>query len=337
MPLNVLLGLILTGVCLAQTPAPIDPASKLIEEIETMAAAEPPLLGIDTQTEAAKILMNARPSDGRRFLMNALNRAGSLTDPHTIRMLLFPAVEILYRHDPAEAIQVITAHLAAIQSRKAALDDGLLLDSFSSLIEVRHPELASACKSEFERIRKLDPANQEEIDKPKAKWPGASGKNADELIELARKQKDPLVRIEMFLSVIDDKETPPRRGAALAAEVLPDTERLPVGEADRLFSQSMLTRRLYEAGDRPGASLAAQMLEQTFVKMFDCESAACTSFKGEGSPGEMVRLFAEYLDENKIDPEELGLTHRSLRVRMLLIQLNGLLGGKKSSIFKGIF
>jgi len=320
--------LIVMPVCLAQAPAPAGPAAKLIEEIETMAAAEPPLLGIDTQTETARILFSARPADSRRFLDNALNRIRSLADAHTVRGLMYPAVELLYKRDPDEAVQFIASHLASVQARKASLDDGLLLDSFAALVAARFPELADACTAEFERIRKLNPAPQEEIDKQKAKWPATDGKTREEFVEVARKQKDALVRIEMFLSAMDDKEAPPRWRAALAAEALPDTEKLPIGSDDRLLSQSMLTRRLYEAGDRPGAALAAQMLEQTFVKMFDCESAACTSFKGEASPGEMVRLFAEYLDENKIDPADIGLTHRSLRARMMILQLKRLLETK---------
>jgi hypothetical protein len=321
----------MTGVCLAQTPVPVDPAAKLIEEIETLASAEPPLLGIDTQTEAARILLTSRPAAGRRFLEDALNRIRPLTDPHTIRILAYPAVELLYKHHPGEGVQVISAYLTSTQAKKAILEDGLLLDSFSNLVEAHHPDLAAACGAEFESIRKADPPKQDEAEKSKPRTPSVEGLDLDAVIALTRRQKDPLVRIEMALGAIDDAETPVRRRAALAAEFLPDTEKLPLGD-DRLMSQSMLTRRLYEAGDHSGAALAAQMLEQTFTRMFDCDSAACTSFTADGPPGEMVRMFAEYLDENKIDPEELGLTHRSLRVRMLLIRLNTILGGKKSSM-----
>jgi hypothetical protein len=325
-PLSI--SFIFTGVCFAQAPVPVDPAARLIEEIETLASAEPPLLGIDTQTEAAKILLSARPAAARRFLDSALSRTRTLLDPHTVRLLMFPAVDLLYKLDPAEAAHLISTQLLIIQSRKPSHEDGLLLSSFAELFQTSNPELSEICRSEFERIRKLDPPQLEEIDKPKAKAPSIEGLDFDAQIDLARKQKDPLVRIEMFLSVIDENETLPRRRAALAAEVLPDTERLPIGSDDRLLSQSMLTRRLYEAGDRPAAANAAQMLEQTFTKMFDCDTAACTSFRGEGSPGEMVRLFAEYLDENHIAPADLGLTHRSLVVRMMLIDLQRLLKTK---------
>ena len=324
-----LVSFLFTGVCFAQAPVPVDPADRLIGEIETLASAEPPLLGIDTQTEAAKILLSARPAVARRFLDSALSRTRSLLDPHTVRNLMFPAVELLYKIDPDEAAQSISSHLLSIQARKPSLEDGLLLDSFSSILRLSHPSLADACHTEFERIRKLDPPSPEEIDKPKAKWPNTEGLNPDEFTDLARKQKDPLVRIEMLISVIDDKDTPPRRRAALAAEALAETEKLAIDDGDRLLSQSMLTRRLFEAGDLPGAANAAQMLERTFMKLYDCESAACTSFKGEGSPGEAVRLFAEYLDDNRISPSDLGLTHRSLTVRMLLIELNRMLEEKK--------
>ena len=42
----------------------------------------------------------------------------------------------------------------------------------------------------------------------------------------------------------------------------------------------------------------AKMLGQTFTKMYDCDTSACTSFKSKEAPGDMVRFFAEYLDEN---------------------------------------
>ncbi|MBA3972613.1 MAG: hypothetical protein C0504_00175 [Candidatus Solibacter sp.] len=318
-----------SGVCLAQAPVPVDPAAKLIEEIDTIASAEPPLLGIDTQTEAAKILLTARPATARRLLDSALSRIRPLLDPLTVRSLMFPAVDLLYKLDPDEAAHTVSTHLLTIQSRKPSRDDGLLLSSFEPLFRLTHPSLATACEAESERILKLHPPTHDGIDKPKSKAPSIDGFDLDARIELARKQKDPLVRIEMLISVIDDKDTPPRRRAALAADALPDTEKLPVGSDGRLLAQSMLTRRLYEAGDRPGAALAAQMLEQTFAKMFDCDSAACTSFTGEAPPGDMVRLFAEYLDENHISPADLGLTHRSLTVRIMLIELQKLLESKK--------
>ena len=318
------------GVCLGQAPDVPQQLDKLIDEIETLASAEPPLLGIDTQIETAKVLMAAKRPSGRRFLDDALNRIRSILDPHSVRTLLFPAFELLFQQDPAEAVLIVSAQLAAIQSRRPTLDDGLLLDSFASLLEPRYTELAASCKAEFERIRKINPAPKEEIDQSKPKRPNVEGLDVDACIAVARKQKEPLVKIELFLDAMDrHDETTPGKRASLAAEVLPETEKLPMGSEDRLLAQSRLTRRLFEAGDRPGAAIGAQMLEQTFVKMYDCESAACLSFKGKDPPGEWVRFFAEYLDENHITPADLGLTHRSLRVRMLLIELKKSLEEKK--------
>lgn len=321
--------LLYMGVCLAQAPVPDDPAAKLIDEIETIASAEPPLLGIDTQTEAAKILLSARPAIARRFLDSALSRTRTLLDPLTVRTLMFPAVDLLYKLDPDEAAQTVSAQLLSIQSRKPSRDDGLLLSSFAPLFRRTHPELAASCEAESERILKLHPPTHEDIDKPKAKWPKTDGLNADEFIDLARQQKDPLVRVEMLISASDDSETPPRRRAALSADALAVTDKLPSSDGSRIVYQSMLTRRLHEAGDLPAAANAAQMLEQSFIRMYDCETAACTSFKGEDSPGELVRFFAQYLEENHISPADLGLTHRSLAVRMMLIELPKILETRK--------
>ncbi len=316
----VLVSLAWTGVCFGQAPVPPQERDKLIEEIETLASAEPPLLGIDTQIETAKVLLAAKRPEGRRFLDDALNRIRSLSDARSVRELLYPAVELLLKVNPDDAQMLVAAHVSGIQGRKAVREDGLLLDSFASLLEQRFPDLAATCKAEFERINKLNTQEETLEGKKGPKAPSMEGLDLDARIALARKQKEPMVRIEMLLDVMDAAETSARRRAALASEVLPETEKLPMDE-DRLVSQSMLTRRLFEAGDRPGAALAAQMLEQTFVKMYDCETAACMAVTKEGSPGEAVRMFAEYLDENGITPADLGLTHRSLRVRMLLIEL----------------
>ncbi|MBE0659149.1 MAG: hypothetical protein IH602_15750 [Bryobacteraceae bacterium] len=323
------LFLAFSGVCLAQAPVPVDPAAKLIEEIETIASAEPPLLGIDTQTEAAKILLTARPATARRLLDSALSRTRTLLDPLTVRNLMFPAVDLLYKLDPDEAAQTVSTHLLTIQARKPSRDDGLLLSSFEPLFRHTHPSLAAACEAESERILKLHPPTHDGIDKPSAKWPKTDGLNTDEFIDLARQQKDPLVRVEMLISAIDDKDTPPRRGAALASEALASTDKLPISDGSRIVYQSMLTRRLHQAGDLPTAANAAQMLEQSFIKMYDCETAACTSFKGDDSPGELVRFFAQYLNENHIAPADIGLTHRSLSVRMMLIELPKILETRK--------
>jgi len=326
----VLASLAWMGVCLGQAQALPQQQAKLIEEIETLASAEPPLLGIDTQIETARILIAAKRPEGRRLLDDAHGRIRSILDPHSVKALLFPAFELLFQQDPDEAVLLVSAQLAAIQSRKPTLDDAQLLDSFASVLEPRYAELAASCKAEFERIRKIDPEPKQEIDKSKPKQPNVEGLDVDACIAVARKQKEPLVKIEMFLEAMDrHEETTPGKRASLAAEILPETEKLPMGSEDRLLAQSMLTRRLFEAGDRPGAAIGAQMLEQTFVKMYDCESAACMSFKGKDPPGEWVRFFAEYLDENHITPADLGLTHRSLRVRMLLIELKKSLEEKK--------
>lgn len=159
--------------------------------------------------------------------------------------------------------------------------------------------------------------------------PSVEGLDDLEVVALARRQP-PRAAAEMLLNLLDDdKPLPPLpRRLAIAREALDLSEKLPLDE-DRLVVQSMLTRRLYHYGDPTRAAAAARMLEESFAKLYDCESNACTAIRLQGNPGEPIADFAEYLLENNIRPADLGLRHPSLDARVLILDLDRALNGSR--------
>jgi len=194
---------------------------------------------------------------------------------------------------------------------------------------LKRADLANAPKPPEEKKKK------KEMDED---GPSTEGLPLEEVVSLARRQSDP-IHIGMLLEILDDKKElalPLPYRVGIAAEALELSPKLEVGE-DRLVVQSMLTRRLYNYGDRAKAAVGAQMLAETFDRMYDCEAGACSILRAGDSPGEAVQNFADYLVEHNIDPHELGLHHRSLEARMLLIQLEEALTGKKGGLRFRIF
>lgn len=218
------------------------PFAREIEEIGRIAASEPPLLGIDTQIRAARVLAAPRRDESAR-----LAEAGPKNEPRPPR-----------KDQP----------------------EGTLFSP---------------------RSHELD------------------GLSHDDILTLARKQQDPSAALDLIMHVMDD-EPDARRRISLFSEAL-DLSARTGNLIDRLLAQSMLTRRLYEEGDLPRAAVGAQMLAENFERLYHCESAACDRFEGEDNPGEIIHSFAEYLREHKIPAERIGLSHPSLRVRILLLQI----------------
>lgn len=174
------------------------------------------------------------------------------------------------------------------------------------------------------------PAKPEATRTSNPELPSIEGLDDLEIAALARRQP-PLVALTLFLdNLLDDEKSPPPlpRRLAYAREALEISEKLPPGE-DRLVVQSMLTRRLYHYGDPLRAAVAARMLEESFRKLYDCESAACTAIRLQGNPGEPVADFAEYLLDNNIRPADLGLRHPSLDARVLILDLDQALNGSR--------
>ncbi len=226
----------------------------------------------------------------------------------------------------AVIVEGFPASDASLQERRHLLD-------MANLVRKREPELAASARKLAESKPKATAAGAEEQDLEKKQVlgeekPQTEGLATPERISLARKQT-PAMQVAMLLEVMDsDKELSPPQRIALAYEALETTPKIKAGD-ERLVSQSLLARRLYDYGDRSKAAVAAQMLAESFEKFYNCETAACVAFEGDSSPGEVINDFAEYLRENKIQPEDLGLRHKSLEARLLILDLQLSLGIEK--------
>lgn len=226
--------------------------------------------------------------------------------------------------------------LAAFPSSDASQDERKYLRSMARQVEKAAPGVAARALKLAAEEPKNAPKETDD-DKKKKKdddYEPPEGLASTDVITLARKQR-PVVHTAMLLDLIDkDKEMTQPQRLALAYEALEQTPKIETGD-ERLICQSMLTRRLYDMGDHAKAAVAAQMLAESFEKIYDCETAACVSYHSEESPGEVINDFAEYLRENKIQPEDLGLRHKSLEARLLILDLYSTFGIKRKlfSIF----
>lgn len=414
----------------AQAPAPPpDPAAPLIEEIESLAAGEPPILGIVSQVRAAEVLVKPRPKVALRLLDSALSRTTPLTDPPTRGVLTVDIAAAMASLDPARAEEACAAlprrtswvascysrtiralphwpaqldasrralsggaydlpfvsflfdlttkdHPADLDSLFAAIIDnlppkanpselGALLFALANYGE-RFPALARAgldkayraitTESEwshflriaqklapdlvatFAKPSRLEPSKPA-AEKPKKNDDETSGPDISRLsfedaVAVSRAQERPLLRAGALLEILDRDDTPEARRGPLALEALDASTKMDPGD-DRLVAQSMLTRRLWVFGLKAEAGKAAAQLELSFELLCRCRDATCDSLKDREDCAERVMDFAEYLHENGLSPADLGLTHRSLRVRMLILQLDELLNGKKKKGFFG--
>lgn len=315
--------LICAAALCAQEPSPSSrKITDLIEEIETTAASEPPVVGIDTQLRLAKLLKGPRPAVAERALREAGARILALADVPT-RARLFAAWLDVQRDVNREDAEIAYRTFIAQAPRREREDlDTLSLREFANTTSSHFSPLA------LDLVRRLPEPGP--VDKPTRKHPGASilfdaakevkGMDYEQRVSYARKLKDPTTAVTILLDAIDDGGFDGQRKATLATEALDLSAKMVPGD-DRMIAQSMLTIRLYGLGDRPRAAVGAQMLADTFEKVYDCETAACTTLQNEDSPGEVIFAFAEYLAEQRIEPGSLGLTHRSLIVRLKLLEL----------------
>lgn len=296
-----------------------------IEEIDRIAASEPPLLGIDTQIRAARALAPRRPTEAARLLREAYSRLSVLTHQPTRAALLRDWLKAQGPLDPAAAASDYQAYLDSFPMLNPSVEDRDALRALAGATRKEFPELAARAAQLAEaagrRIR--EPAKKPEAPRARGLFetggPPLDGLTPDDIVNLARREKDPATALDLILHAVDSVEDPRRRVAVLS-EGLDLTLRAPQ-LPDRLLAQAMLTRRLYEAGDAPRAAVGGQMLADSFELYCHCESAACDRFEGEDHPGEIIQSFAEYLREHSIPPERLGIRHASLRVRLLILDL----------------
>jgi len=129
--------------------------------------------------------------------------------------------------------------------------------------------------------------------------------------------------VSALIELSRSEELTRQQRASLASEALSAAGKLPLGE-DRLLALAMLSRDFARRNEPALASLAAQLLSETFTKACDCPTAICRHSGVDFECLELVQAFAEYLDEFKISQEEMSLRNISLDARLLVLKLKSL-------------
>jgi hypothetical protein len=317
---KIALGMLMAAMALPGAERP--PLAGAVEEIERTASSEPPVLGIDTQIRAARVLAGRDREAAERMLRASGSRIFALAHQATRTGLLkeWLAAGLVLDRDGAE--MTLRAWLDGLPERGLGFEDRAPLLNLAESVKEVFPELSQAIRGRAASVPETDPERPPAVAKPGLfgfKHPIPEGSSVEETVSRARREKNPVVALDLLLMVVDEEEDARRRGVLLS-EALDLTERVD-DPVERLLAQSMLTRRLYESGDRPRAAVGAQMLAGTFEKMYHCGAEPCDRFTGGENPGEAIHVFAEYLKEHGIAPEALGLSHPSLRVRLLLLEV----------------
>lgn len=150
--------------------------------------------------------------------------------------------------------------------------------------------------------------------------PDLSNVPYSEALERSLKLETPLMRAASLIDLSRREDLSPKQQARVASEALSAVDSLPVSE-DRLVALSMLSRDFAKRHELANASLAAQMLSESFSKACDCGSAVCKLNEEEFQCVELVNDYAEYLDELNFTQESLGLNNISLEARLLIFKL----------------
>jgi hypothetical protein len=294
------------------------PAARLLDEIEVRAAAEPPVLGIDTQIRAAVAVAARSPEDAARLLRSAESRIAALSHLPSRTYLLSDWLTVQEPFDPEAAEFALRAFAGSLPPRPLDAGESEAMRHLAARISKRFPAFAEQFRNRA-AAPSAKPTAQSGSTLFTLKTSSLDGMRPDDVLLLARKERDPAAALDLLMHIMDNEDDPRRRLSILneALDLSAKVDDL----ADRLLAQSMLTRRLHDSGDTPRAAIGAHMLAESFEQMFHCDTAACDHFDGEDNPGEIIYAFAEYLREHKIPPERLGLEHPSLRVRLMLLDL----------------
>ena len=165
---------------------------------------------------------------------------------------------------------------------------------------------------------------QEDPKKPDDSAPDLSKLPYAEALSQARRLENLTARAGALIELSRREELTAQQRAGLASEALSVAGKLPFGE-DRLLALAMLSRDFARRDEPALASLAAQMLSETFTKACDCPTAICHHSGVDFECLELVQAFAEYLDEFKITQESMSLDNISLEARLLVLKLKSLL------------
>jgi hypothetical protein len=277
-----------------------------LDLLEKAAAQEPAMLRSGME-RAWRTLRDAPPPDEKSFRKRKLNFGPRSVELRNSRDALWLRLSaMMRRHAP----ELWSAREEDARRWRRVLD-GVGDDQFRKAW--REPEY-------FGREEKKREETEADLD--------ISGLSYDEVIAAARRAKDPSVRAGALLELSDRENEPEARRAFAAQEALEACARMPLGE-DRLIGLSMSTRRLWIFGLKEQAGRAAALLQDSFENLCRCDNAACDSLEGRHNCPEMVQNFAEYLYEEQLPPAGLGLSHRSLRARMLMFDLFEALYGRR--------
>lgn len=197
----------------------------------------------------------------------------------------------------------------------------------------RYPELYQRRRAQIERERPPKPDQKE----PPNIFDSLPFKPDEgsfaEALGAARKLESPIQRSSALLQVSRRTDLDGNEQSMTAVEAMEAGSALDVTDSNRLFLFSMLGRDFSKRGDHLRAGRAAALLAQSFAAICRCETAACDSLEGREDCAEMVDDFAEYLEEEEISPDDLGIRNISLSARLEILKLRKMLGLKKKGLF----
>ncbi len=176
-------------------------------------------------------------------------------------------------------------------------------------------ELDLPVQSEKEEKPKEEKKDDEEVD--------LSAFSYSEALAQARKL-GPTWRTIALIGISRREELTAQQRTSVASEALSAADKMPAS-SDRLFGLAMISRDFARRGDLANASLAAQLLLETYNKVCGCAAATCRYAAEDFDCMQNVEDFAEYLDEFKVSPDALSLDNISLQARLLVLKLHTLL------------
>jgi hypothetical protein len=207
-----------------------------------------------------------------------------------------------------------------------------MLRETAVLLRSIDPELLSRYQAERKDLDLVvtdKEPKQEEPKKPDDSSPDLSKLPYAEALSQARALENLAARAGALIELSRREELTAQQRASLASEALSVAGKLPLSD-DRLMALAMLSRDFARRDEPALASLAAQMLSDTFTKACDCPTAICHHSGVDFECLELVQAFAEYLDEFKITQESMSLDNISLEARLLVQKLKSVLHIKRS-------
>ncbi|MDP8980350.1 MAG: hypothetical protein M3O35_07150 [Acidobacteriota bacterium] len=268
----------------------------------------------DAAVELFSEILAAFPAEsaGEDDVYFLLKRAGEIAG--VSRALAIEAID--------KALNAAGSDIPRIKSearRKMRREVATLLGSIDPELLIRY----QSERKDLEFTRTPDP-KPEEDKKPDDSVPDLSKLPYAEALSQARALENLTPRAVALIELSRREELTAQQRASLASEALAVAGKLPFSQ-ERLYALAMLSRDFARRDEPALASLAAQMLSETFTKACDCPTAICRHSGVDFECLELVEAFAQYLDEFKITQESMSLQNISLEARMLVLKLNRLL------------